>query len=149
MWSCNDNWLDVWDCARKVRIAPHQLASRLGQPSVDALIPFSAHPSDTITVSQAISLMLRHIGMESCRLVPDFSTTVVHNLPLAFLEQCCRLLQCSLQDQAWDNAQAILVTLQVCQRREERESKVLFFLSGCFAVFSEQSENSLGEGFAS
>ena len=66
-----------------------------------------------MSVSEAIGLMLRHIGMESCRLVPEFSTMVVHSLPLSFLEQCSELLECSLKDQAWDNAQAVIITLQV------------------------------------
>ena len=58
--------------------------------------------------------MLRHVGIESCRLVPgcEFSTTVVHNLPLSFLEQCCDLLGCNLKEGSWDNALAVVVTLQ-------------------------------------
>ena len=58
--------------------------------------------------------MLRHVGIESCRLVPgcEFSTTVVHNLPLSFLEQCCDLLKYSLEEGNWDNALAVVVTLQ-------------------------------------
>ena len=95
-----------------MRIAPHQLAARLGKASIEDLIP-SLSGSKTMSVSEAISLMLRHIGMESCRLVPEFSTTVVHNLPLSFLEQCAELLDCSLKEQAWANAQAIIITLQV------------------------------------
>ena len=51
--------------------------------------------------------------MESCRLVPEFSTTVVHSLPLSFLEQCCQLLEYSMGDQTWPNAQAVIITLQV------------------------------------
>jgi hypothetical protein len=51
--------------------------------------------------------------MESCRLVPEFSTTVVHSLPLTFLEQCCQLLEYSVTDQAWSNVQAVIITLQV------------------------------------
>ena len=108
----------MWDCAGKVRIAPHQLASRLGKDSIHDLIPPSPPPpgsegAESTTISEAISLMLRHIGMESCRLVPEFSTTVVHSLPLAFLDQCCHLLECSMQDLAWGNAQAVIITLQV------------------------------------
>ena len=94
-------------------MAPHQLASRLGKESIEELIPSSPTESDSISVFEAISLMLRHIGMESCRLVPEFSTTVVHSLPLAFLEQCCQLLEYSVEDQAWPNAQAVIITLQV------------------------------------
>ena len=121
VWTCNDDWIDVWDCAGKVRVAAHQLASRLGKSSIAELIPppltpHQPHPysSNTITVAEAISLMLRHVGIESCRLVPgcEFSTTVVHNLPLSFLEQCCDLLRCSLKESSWDNALAVVVTLQ-------------------------------------
>ena len=102
-------------------MAAHQLASRLGKSSIAELIPppltpNQPHPysSNTISVSEAISLMLRHVGIESCRLVPgsEFSTTVVHNLPLSFLEQCCDLLRCSLDEKSWDNALAVVVTLQ-------------------------------------
>ena len=122
VWTCNDDWIDVWDCAGKVRVAAHQLASRLGKSSITELIPppltphQPPHPysSNTITVAEAISLMLRHVGIESCRLVPgcEFSTTVVHNLPLSFLEQCCDLLRCSVKEGGWDNALAVVVTLQ-------------------------------------
>ena len=121
VWTCNDDWIDVWDCAGKVRVAAHQLASRLGKSSITELIPpplipHQPHPysSNTITVAEAISLMLRHVGIESCRLVPgcEFSTTVVHNLPLSFLEQCCDLLRCSVKEGGWDNALAVVVTLQ-------------------------------------
>lgn len=115
VWTCNDDWIDVWDCAGKVRIAPHQLATRLGKDSIQDLIP-SCPPSstvDTISVSEAISLMLRHVGMESCRLVPEFSTTVVHSLPLTFLEQCCELLSCSVEEEVWSNTQAVIIVLQV------------------------------------
>ena len=121
VWTCNDDWIDVWDCAGKVRVAAHQLASRLGKSSVSDLIPppllpHQPHPysSNSISVSEAISLMLRHVGIESCCLVPgcEFSTTVIHNLPVSFLEQCCDLLQCSLTERSWDNALAVVVTLQ-------------------------------------
>lgn len=121
VWTCNDDWIDVWDCAGKVRVAAHQLALRLGKSSIAELIPppltpHQPHPysSNTISVSEAISLTLRHVGIESCRLVPgcEFSTTVVHNLPLSFLEQCCDLLRCSLEEKTWDNALAVVVTLQ-------------------------------------
>ena len=121
VWTCNDDWIDVWDCAGKVRVAAHQLASRLGKSSIAELIPppltthqSHSHPPNTISVSEAISLMLRHVGIESCRLVPgcEFSTTVVHNLPLSFLEQCCDLLKCSLKERNWDNVLAVVVTLQ-------------------------------------
>lgn len=105
----------MWDCAGKVRIAPHQLATRLGKASIEELVPPSPPQSgvDAISVSEAISLMLRHIGMESCRLVPEFSTTVVHSLPLIFLDQCSQLLECSVRDELWSNAQAVIITLQV------------------------------------
>ena len=120
VWTCNDDWIDVWDCAGKVHVAAHLIASRLGKASIAELIPPSLTPhqphpysSNAISVSEAISLMLRHVGIESCRLVPgcEFSTTVVHNLPLSFLEQCCDLLKCNLKDGSWDNALAVVVTL--------------------------------------
>ncbi len=115
VWTCNDDWIDIWDCAGKVQIAPHQLATRLGKADITDLIPPSL-PSgapDSISISEAITLMLRHIGIESCRLIPEFSTTVVHSLPLAFLEQCVELLDYSIQDKSWGDAQAVMITLQV------------------------------------
>ena len=121
IWTCNDDWIDIWDCAGKVRIANHQLVTRLGKENLEDLIPSSTSTgstsseasSPTISVSEAIGLMLRHIGIESCRLVPEFSTTIMHSLPLAFLQQCCDLLECSIQEKNWSNTQAIIITLQV------------------------------------
>ena len=119
VWTCNDDWIDIWDCAGKVKAAAHQLASRLGKNNIKDLIPpveeNQENSHSTIHVSEAITLMLRHIGIESCRLVPgfEFSTTVVHSLPLSFLEQCCDLLECSLEEKSWANALAVTITLQV------------------------------------
>ena len=66
-------------------------------------------------VSEAIKLLLRHIGIESCRLVPGFEigNTVSHNLPLVFLGQCCDLLDSSVREREWGNSQAIIITLLV------------------------------------
>ena len=124
MWTCNDDYIDVWDCTGKVRVAAHQLALRLGKACVEELIPATSPPSSssssssskpaTLPVSEAIALMLRHIGIESCRLAPGFEFTmvVVHSLPLSFLRQCCDLLEAGVAEGAWSNVQAVVVTLQ-------------------------------------
>lgn len=67
------------------------------------------------SVSEAIRLLLRHIGIESCRLMPssDMKTAIPHNLSLAFLEQCCDLLSSAMTGHDWENCQAIIVTLLV------------------------------------
>ena len=39
VWTTNDDWVDVWDCAGKVRLAVHHLATRLGKSSASELIP--------------------------------------------------------------------------------------------------------------
>ena len=115
LWTCNNDWIDIWDCAGKVRVAIHHLASRLGKTDITELIPSLQADQGTIPVSEAITLMLRHIGIESCRLVPgsEFSMTVVHSLPLGFLEQCCDLLDCNVHKENWENALAIVITMQV------------------------------------
>lgn len=115
LWTCNNDWIDIWDCAGKVRVAIHHLASRLGKSDITELIPSLQADQGTIPVSEAITLMLRHIGIESCRLVPgsEFSMTVVHSLPLAFLEQCCDLLDSNVHKENWENALAIVITMQV------------------------------------
>ena len=61
-------------------------------------------------------MLLRHIGIESCRLSPGAETrdVVPHNLPLSFLEQSCDLLGSALVARDWDNCQALVVTLLVC-----------------------------------
>lgn len=96
-------------------MAIHHLASRLGKSDITELIPSLQADQGTIPVSEAITLMLRHIGIESCRLVPgsEFSMTVVHSLPLAFLEQCCDLLDSNVHKENWENALAIVITMQV------------------------------------
>ena len=116
IWTCNDDWIDVWECTGNVRLPSHQLVALLGKSSIEELIPSSSpsfSSSSTISVSEAIGLMLCHIGLESCRLVPEFSPTIVHSLPVEFLEQCCHLLQCSIEEQNWTNTQAVIITLQV------------------------------------
>ena len=67
------------------------------------------------SVSEAIRLLLRHIGIESCRLVPscDMKTVIPHNLSVVFLEQCCDLLSSAMADHDWENCQALIVTLLV------------------------------------
>ncbi len=115
VWTANDDWVDIWDCAGRVRVAVHHLATRLGKSSVDELLPPLRADAKTIHVSEAIALMLRHIGIESYRLVPgyEFSSTVVHHLPLVFLQQCCDLLEASIGEGNWGDAQPIIITLQV------------------------------------
>ena len=39
VWTTNDDWVDVWECAGKVRLAVHHLATRLGKSSASELIP--------------------------------------------------------------------------------------------------------------
>ena len=72
--------------------------------------PFSLSPA-----SEAIKLLLRHIGIESCRLVPGYevSSTISHGLPLVFLRQCCDLLDSARAEGDWGNCQAIVITLLV------------------------------------
>lgn len=67
------------------------------------------------SVSEAIRLLLRHIGIESCRLVPSsqMRSVIPHNLSLVFLEQCCDLLSSAVTENDWENCQAIIITLLV------------------------------------
>ena len=39
MWTSHDDWVDVWECAGKTRLAVHHLTARLGKSSTSALIP--------------------------------------------------------------------------------------------------------------
>lgn len=113
VWTANDDWIDVWDCAGKVKVSACHLDARLGRLELNR--DTAASDPNTMCVSSAISILLRHIGVESCRLVPglEFSTLVVHSLPLSFLSQCCDLLESSMAAESWGNAQAVIVTLQV------------------------------------
>ena len=93
-------------------------------------------------------MLLRHIGIESCRLSPGAETrdVVPHNLPLSFLEQSCDLLGSALAARDWDNCQALVVTLLVCDlthtlthaRTHTHIHKVRTYASGKFGcvVFS-------------
>ncbi len=119
VWTTNDDWVDVWDCAGKVKVSSHHLDARLGrlEQNGDTQSEPSGDTSRTLCVSSAISILLRHIGVESCRLVPglEFSTLVVHSLPLSFMSQCCDLLESSVHVESWGNVQPIIVTLQVIE----------------------------------
>ena len=69
-------------------------------------------------MSEAICLLLRHIGIESCRLVPGSERRggvihVSHNLSLSFLEQSCDLLSSAMANRHWENCQALIITLMV------------------------------------
>ena len=66
----------------------------------------------SISVPGAISLLLRHVGIESCRIVPGPGAAVSHTFPLSFLRQCCDLLACGVEERCWDNVGAVLMTLQ-------------------------------------
>ena len=117
MWTVCDTWIDIWTCIGRVRPAAHLLAARMGQDSLEKLIPTSQEEqtSETIPIEEAIVLLLRHSGMESCRLTPgkDFGTPVVHSLSLSFLTHCCDILEhCIARDQ-YENALANVITLQV------------------------------------
>ena len=118
VWTCNEDWVDIWDCSNKVRVAVHHLATRLGKKGVSDLLPPLKSDQTSIPISEAITLMLRHIGVESCRLVPgyEFSNVVVHKLSLAFLRQCCDLLECNVKEENWGNVLPVIITLQVGQR---------------------------------
>lgn len=96
-------------------MAVHHLATRLGKSSVADLIPPLRANGDSIHISDAITLILRHIGIESYRLVPgyEFSTIVVHHLPISFLQHCCDILEASVANDNWGNALPIVITLQV------------------------------------
>ena len=61
-------------------------------------------------------MLLRHIGLESCRLVPgrEMRGVAPHSLPLSFLEQSCDLLESSLAGGDWENCLALVLTLLVC-----------------------------------
>jgi E3 ubiquitin-protein ligase HECTD4 len=113
VWTSNDDWIDTWDCTGKVRLAVHHLATRLGKTSASELIPELDKSQKTVEVSEAISLLLRHIAIESCRLVPssEMRSVVPHHLSLVFLDQCCDLLTAAMSQRDWENCQAISVTL--------------------------------------
>ena len=116
VWTLCDNGVDVWDCAGRCRIALHQLAQRLADGSIEKLIPSTCGQAESISVAEAISLMLRHIGIESCQITPSKGVggAVVHSLPLLFLQQCCDQLEWSVEEKNWANVQATVITLQVC-----------------------------------
>ena len=51
-------------------------------------------------------------------------SSIPHNLPLVFLDQCCDLLDSAIAEEDWGNCQAIVVTLLVRamgERERERE----------------------------
>ena len=51
-------------------------------------------------------------------------SSIPHNLPLVFLDQCCDLLDSAIAEEDWGNCQAIVVTLLVRamgEREGERE----------------------------
>ena len=118
VWTASDDWIDVWTCASCVRPAAHLLAVRMNHPSLSSLIPPSptADAPGTILLRDAIDLLLRHSGIESCRLVPsrDFSDPITHSLSLKFLRHCCIILEYSVEEKSWNNALASIITLQVC-----------------------------------
>ena len=117
MWTLCDNGVDVWDCAGRCRIALHQVAQRMTEGSIEKLIPaISCGQVDSINVGEAVALMLRHIGIESCQISPvnGMGTYMTYSLPLVFLEQCCDQLKWSMEEKSWSNVQAIVITLQVC-----------------------------------
>ena len=88
----------------------------MGKPSLNDLIPNTLESdTDTISIGRAVELLLRHSGIESCRLTPgkDFSVPVAHSLTLKFLEHCCDILEYSIHRNYLDNALTIVITLQV------------------------------------
>ncbi len=117
VWTTNDDWIDVWNCAGKVKVSSHHLDERLGklEQNSDPQLEQNEDNSHTLCITSAISFLLRHIGVESCRLVPglEFPNLVLHSLPLSFLSQCCDLLGSSVAVESWGNVQVIIVTLQV------------------------------------
>lgn len=119
VWTTNDDWVDLWNCAGKVKVSSHHLDARLGplEPNEATALEQNGDTPQTLRVSSAISILLRHIGVESCRLVPglEFSTVVPHALPLSFMSQCCDLLESSVHVASWGNVQAVIVTLQVSE----------------------------------
>lgn len=120
----------------RVRPAAHLLAVRMGQDSLEKLIPTSQEEqaSETITIQEAIVLLLRHSGMESCRLTPgkDFGIPVVHSLSPSFLTHCCDILEhCITRDQ-YDNTLANIITLQVgVTMGGAKFSEWLYFINYC------------------
>lgn len=116
VWTVCDDWIDVWTCVGRVRPAAHILAVRMGQPSQSDLIPALTEGSpETIQIRKAIQLLLRHSGIESCRLSPgkDFGSPVTHNLSLSFFSHCCDILEYSIAHDQLDNALTCVITLQV------------------------------------
>ena len=87
----------------------------MGKLTPEHLIPILPD-SDTISITEAIRLLLRHSGIESCRLTPgkDFYVPVPHSLTLKFLDYSCSILEYSLDKQEMDNCLSIVITLQVC-----------------------------------
>ena len=114
VWTVSDDWVDVWSCAGRVRPAAHLLAVRMNHGSVSSLIP-SPSQGAASTLRDTIDLLLRHSGMESCRLVPSqaFSRPVEHNLKLTFLRHVLSIVQCSVEEKSWNNVLANIITLQV------------------------------------
>ena len=107
--------MDVWSCAGRVRPAAHLLAVRMNHDSVSSLLPSPSSQDTAITLRDTIDFLLRHSGMESCRLVPSqaFFHPVDHCLYLSFLTHVLSILHCSVEEKSWNNVQANIITLQV------------------------------------
>lgn len=119
VWMTCDEWIDVWRCGSRVRPAAHLLAVRMNHTSLPAFIP-PPTTSSTIPLSEVIELLLRHSGIESCRLASsrDLGSPISHNLSLAFLENCITILQCCVKECHWNNALANVITLEVSELME-------------------------------
>ncbi len=87
----------------------------MGKSHLKDLIPDHTD-SDTVSITEAILLLLRHSGIMSCRLTPakDLSLPVPRSLLLAFLDNCCSILEYCLNNKQIDNCLSILITLEVC-----------------------------------
>ena len=114
LWSVTDEWVDLWTCIGKVKPAPHLLALRMGKSCLKDLIP-DLPDSDTVSITDAILLLLRHSGIMSCRLTPakDISLPAPRSL-ISILDNCCGILEYSLDHNHIDNCLSIIITLEVC-----------------------------------
>uniref|UniRef100_A0A1X7UQ08 HECT domain-containing protein n=1 Tax=Amphimedon queenslandica TaxID=400682 RepID=A0A1X7UQ08_AMPQE len=113
VWSVAGDWVDLWACTGQVRPSAHSLAARMGlTPSHLQLL--EDKENDDIIVEDVITLLLRHSGMESCRLTrgKDIGQPIAHNLSLSFLKHTVTILKYTVDMDQLDNALSCVITLQ-------------------------------------
>ena len=114
VWASCAHWIGAWHSPGKTFVPAQRLAHSCVRRSVNEQLV--AVDDNSLPLSAAISMILDHVGLQSCLLVPGVEAAIAykHSYPLSFLEQCCDLLENSLSEGRWSNCLSLLVSLQVC-----------------------------------